>query len=373
LSATDLFARAPKTPISPFELNNEGRGQALVLRYAGCNLGPASCPLCYAWRYAWVPGGHPYPIKKCFAALSNLSAVASKKIVWVRIQGGEPCLHYNRIANTFALAAHALTEIHQQGLNHYEDTRAVIQTNGIAFGGLPPKYLAFLRDLLDKELSTLGKGRIIMEVSFKSPSRQKLLDAQIKGFNAILHELIVPLWETGYENIAVYPIAGLGPSIDFHNVWLVPIDPNALPSEKPLFHPSTWLPQYRTLLTNFRAIVSQYAAYRDFRHNPRTGSGQKVAIEELEPTWFQTSWISGYAGGYNKAGIRNVPPIRDLLRRLSRTLDRQWGALFHRHRHWQQVLNQIPVAQNPQLLLAQIKQMNAYFYPSHPQGHYPYL
>lgn len=57
---SDWFIRS-KTKIHPWELNNEGRGQALVLRYAGCNL---RCPLCYAWKYAWAEnGGYKYIVE----------------------------------------------------------------------------------------------------------------------------------------------------------------------------------------------------------------------------------------------------------------------------------------------------------------------
>ena len=73
---SDIFAYRRKEIISPFELNNEGGGQALVLRYAGCNL---KCPLCYAWRYAWIiRNGYRYSIKNSINALKNLPRVAEK-------------------------------------------------------------------------------------------------------------------------------------------------------------------------------------------------------------------------------------------------------------------------------------------------------
>jgi len=79
----DVFARSPTSThppaplIRPFELNNEGNGQALVLRYAGCNL---RCPLCYAWKYAWFRrNGYEYTIHNSIHALKNLPQVAKKK------------------------------------------------------------------------------------------------------------------------------------------------------------------------------------------------------------------------------------------------------------------------------------------------------
>ncbi len=108
----DWFARRSTTSISPFELNNEGKGQALVLRYAGCNL---RCPLCYAWKYAWFmqKNGFVYNIQNSIQALRNLLGIAKKKIVWIRIQGGEPCLTFNRILNTITFAVESLTIVHQ--------------------------------------------------------------------------------------------------------------------------------------------------------------------------------------------------------------------------------------------------------------------
>ncbi len=138
----------------------------------------------------------------------------------------------------------------------------------------------------------------------------------------------MPLWNNGINNLSVYPVAGLAPSIDLHNIWLVPVEPN---TETPLFHPSKWSNDFRKMVEHFiNKIVPKYDVYEDFRKNPSTGNGKKLAIEELEPTNFQTSWISGYAGAYNKLGFRCITPIQNILRKLNNTPDPQWMALFKR-------------------------------------------
>jgi len=367
----DWFARPQNNPISPFELNNEGRGQALVLRYAGCNL---RCPLCYAWRYAWkLENGYQYEINASLGALENLPQVAKKKIVWVRIQGGEPCLNYERILNTVTFAVHALSKIYQNGLNYYDNIRAIIQTNGITFSNLDISQITNIRAHLYNSLNSMEKGKVVFEVSLKSPCDSNVLNKQLSGFNVLLDQILIPLWNKGLDNISVYPVAGLGPSIDFHNVWITPIEPTYLPEEIPFFHPKTWSPAFKNMLNNFKQkVVPNYDSYKDFRNNPKTDHGRKIAIEELEPAQFQTSWISGYAGTYDQLNM-SIPSISNVLRRLNNNPDRQWLALFKRNKNWLNVLNQIPVSSNPDNLLQLIQQMRDVFYPSHPIGHYPYL
>ena len=377
----DYFARKPSTGISPFELNYEGKGQALVLRYAGCNL---RCPLCYAWRYAWfMRNGYQYNIQQSIHALGNLPSLAQKKIVWVRIQGGEPCLTFNRILNTLTFAVKSLNIIHTNGLNYFNNTRAVIQTNVITFSNLSYTQINQIQTHLQRLLNNITKGRLIFEVSFKSPNDPQYLNPQIGGYDILLNQIIRPLWNQGLDDIAVYPLAGLGPSIDQHNLFIIPIDPNNLPNEIPLFHHTTWTLQFQQLVNDFaRNIVPNYSTYSDFKRNPLTDGGKKLAIEELEPTPFQTSWIAGYANGYNNLGT-NAMPIENVLRRLTNVPQnpqwRKWynswtsRMLFGRSRAWMNVFNSIPVSNNPNNLLSLTRQMRNYFYPSHPIGHYPYL
>ena len=384
----DVFARSPTSTrpsaslIRPFELNNEGGGQALVLRYAGCNL---RCPLCYAWRYAWlIRNGYKYNIHNSIHALRNLPQVAEKKIVWVRIQGGEPCLTFDRILNTITFAVESLDIIHTNGLNYFEITRAVIQTNAIIFSKLTSNQISQILSHLKNLLQNLDKGRVVFEVSFKSPSNLQYLNPQINGYRVLLNQIIMPLWSQGFNNIAVYPLAGLGPSIDGDNLFIIPIDPQSLPNEVPLFHSSTWSLQFQNLVNDFiNNIVPNYNAYDDFRRNTQTNGGKKLAIEELEPTPFQSSWISGYAGRYNQFNI-NITPINQILRKLTNDIPtnpqrRRWynswtsGRLFGRSASWHSVLNQIPASSSTNNLLSMVQQMSNYFYPSHPIKHYPYL
>jgi len=366
------FARRAQTAISPFELSGEGKGQALVLRYAGCNL---RCPLCYAWRQAWLPqsSGRRHDVGQSIEALDNLGNEVKGKIVWIRLQGGEPCLSHDRTLTTITLAAGALRAVHEQGLNHFDNTRAVIQTNGIAFSSMTDEQTNRVTDDIGRLLRTVVNGRIIFELSFKSANQQDILKRQLAGFEVLVDRIISPLWRGGLDNVAVYPIGGLGPSIDFHNVWLVPIESASLPDEVPLFHRSSWSPDFENTITNFFGdIVPNHRAYRYYRENPMTRNGMRMAVEELEPTLFQTSWISGYAGGYVQ-GHMSVTPISRLLRRTKDTCDPQWHALFRRNDGWLGVLNQIPVSNRADQLLDEIRNMRDYLYPSHPMGHYPYL
>jgi len=383
----DFFARKPETDTStsirPFELNNEGGGQALVLRYAGCNL---RCPLCYAWEYAWFmkKKGYEYNIQHSIRALRNLPQSIEKKIVWVRIQGGEPCLTFNRILNTITFAVESLNIIHTTGLNYFETTRAVIQTNAIIFSNLTKEQINQVHLHLKNLLNKLNTGKLVFEVSFKSPNDAGYLMPQIRGYDVLLRDVIIPLWNQGYDNVAVYPLAGLGPSIDENNLFIIPLDPQSLPNEIPLFHRVTWSRDFEKLVNDFiNNVVPIYSAYSDFRKNSQTNGGRKLAIEELEPTKFQTSWISGYAGKYSEFNV-NIIPISRILRKLTNGIPENplwakwynsWTSrmLFGRSTSWNNVLNQIPASNNPNNLLSMVQQMSDYFYPSHPRGHYPYL
>lgn len=365
----DWFARPCKTLISPSELNSEGVGQALVLRYAGCQL---RCPLCYAWRYAWnIQNGHPYDVNMVLHSLEKLPKLASKKIVWIRIQGGEPLLNYDRTITTIKYAERALDIVRRSEVNYYSITRAVIQTNALALTNMNSVEIDSVKNhLKEAAVKTFGYGRIIFEVSIKSSHEPAILNQQIKGYRVLLERILIPLWMGGIDNIAMYPIAGLGPSIDFHNTWLIPIENKALPNEVPLFHSSFWSSSFKNLVNEFiNDIVPNYTAYNDFKANTKTNNGTKNAIEELEPTKFQSAWISRYAE-------RSAPPpIDTLLRRTSDKLDTQWTSkiLFGRNQYWFKVMKAIPLASNPEQLLDLVKSMNEYFYPSHPIGHYPYL
>jgi len=308
----------------------------------------------------------------------------------VRIQGGEPCLTFDRILNTITFAVKSLNIIHTNGLNYYDITRAVIQTNSVIFSQLTNNQISQILSHFKNLLQELDKGRIIFEVSFKSPNNLQYLKLQIRGYRILLNQIIMPLWNQGFNNIAVYPLAGLGPSIDEDNLFIIPIDPQSLSKDKvlkkeiPLFHNSTWSPEFQNLVNDFiNNIVPNYNAYEDFRRNPQTNGGKKLAIEELEPTSFQSSWISGYAGRYNQFNI-NITPINQILRKLTNDIPtnptwRKWynswtsGKLFGRSASWRSVLNQIPASSDPNNLLLMVRQMNNYFYPSHPKKHYPYL
>ncbi|MGD0028892.1 MAG: radical SAM protein [Candidatus Bathyarchaeia archaeon] len=207
----DWFARPKQNALSPSELNPEGRGHALVLRYAGCQLRQDNCPLCYARRYAWnIKNGHEYEVDNVLKSLSRLQEHTSRKIVWVRVQGGEPLLTYDRSITTLNYAEKALSQIIEKKLNFYGTTRVVIQTNSLGMNRLNEEQLAELSRRLEAISRGIGKqGRIVFEVSLKSSMNLGILAPQIKGFDLLLR-LLIPLWKKGFDNLAVYPLAGLG-------------------------------------------------------------------------------------------------------------------------------------------------------------------
>jgi uncharacterized Fe-S cluster-containing radical SAM superfamily protein len=205
------------------------------------------CPLCYAWRYAWnVQSGHIYSIDEVLNPLRELPKVASKKIVWIRIQGGEPLLNCERIFTTIKYAERAVSEVYSSKLNYYPITRVVIQTNALIFNKISDAQVNDIKKQLEMAArKIIGSGRIVFEVSFKSSNDPATLHPQVKAYKVLLKDILIPLLERGIDNVAVYPLAGLGLSIDFHNVWLVPIEPKGLPDEIPLFHSSFWSSSFR--------------------------------------------------------------------------------------------------------------------------------
>lgn len=363
------FAR--KGELGPWEINGESNGFALVLRYSGCNL---KCPLCYARKIAWNLRGNKFTYKECIHYLNYIQSnlIESKKrkykrIVWVRFQGGEPLLNFKRIKFTLKLVKDVLDFIHKSKLNYYPITRAVIQTNGIWFAQVYDSELELETLFSDILESIINFGRIVFEVSFKSPTltdQNHLLELQYRGYQNML-KLIKFGWDNGYSNIAIYPVAGLGPSIDYDQKYLIPIESSKLPEEVPLFHQSTWHKMFKSIYEEFVNNIVKNYAYKEFRENPKTLYGKKLPLEELEPCFFQTSWISDYSKNSSLD-----PPLSRLLLRTSKELDQKWKGLFSKYPN---VINQIPISKDPNRLLGKVKEMQEYFYPSHPKGHYPYL
>lgn len=370
--------------IMPWELNPEGggggRGQfALVLRYAGCQL---RCPLCYALRYAWNLEKHLIiPPKKVLDNLKNLDKAINllrpgTKIGWIRIQGGEPCLNIDRTIWTIRFGKEAIKQIHNQNLNKFNITRCIIQTNGIIFANLNSNELNTLKEELQKACKEINDiGRIIFEVSFKSPCidgyqwrkfDQPVLILQIRGFRTLLN-VAKSLWNEDLINIAIYPVAGLGPSID-EEPWLIPIETSYLPEELPLFHPRTWSPDFKeNVLDTFLNIVNEYEnVYDDYKKNKKTDNGSKIPLEELEPSPFQSGWLSYYKKNPEKS--RQVLP--QVLRKMSDKPPKGWKLFI---KNYNDVLKLIPKTSDPQEMMTLVEDLKKCFYPTHPRNHYPYL
>ncbi|OYT56588.1 MAG: hypothetical protein B6U76_03290 [Desulfurococcales archaeon ex4484_217_2] len=188
--------------VEPWELNDEGGGFALILRYCGCQL---RCPLCYARRYAWFSEDcklhHADWVMKQLSNIERALRVKvvkrkPRKITWVRIQGGELCLNFERTMATIDFAA-ALTVIRKYNVGKFYVSRAIIQTNGVFFSRIDEKMFRKIENKLIDVLKRIeNHDRIIFEISFKTPVNKvtmwnpkafsMTLKAQVAGFKKLL-------------------------------------------------------------------------------------------------------------------------------------------------------------------------------------------
>lgn len=351
--------------ILPWEINPEGTGGALVLRYWGCSL---RCALCYSQAYAYLNSGgsrakHVYDVGEVVAALVNpqeLRKFADFSVTWTRIQGGEPLMSEKRAFATTLFSKAAFEWMLKQ--EKVTNPRVVIQTNGILLGQCPEDTLAAFVSMLGDALPVSGKGRLAIEISFKGanptaaqeyacsmPLPIKVLESQMAGFFRILKVISEVFWAKKENRIALYPVAGIGPQLS--DPSFVPIDTES--PGLPLFHPNTWSNEFKEIVSRFKQVLTEHPdVYLDYVR----AHGNLIPIESMEPSYFQFGWTSQ---------ISKRPELKNYIKRNLRICERSRLNLYGK------AIEEIPDADNS--LRQRIAELKAYFYEAEPSSHYPYL
>ncbi|MDH5483393.1 MAG: radical SAM protein [Candidatus Bathyarchaeota archaeon] len=351
--------------IMPWEINTEGRGGALVLRYWGCSL---RCALCYSQAYAYLDTGgsrvtHVASLKDVISALKDPAELRKSvrfSVAWTRIQGGEPLIDENRTLATALFSEASLKWMLKQ--KDVGNPRVVIQTNGMFLGECSDDCLNKFISMLKKGLPKTMKGRIAIEVSFKGgnpetaqryaaslPLKTKILRTQVTGFFRLLKAVSALSWDLEEYRIAVYLVAGIGPRLS---------DPSFIPKDGkneslPIFHPKTWSREFGEVITTFRQTLKAYPkVYEDYVRIHR----MHIPMESMEPSKFQFGWTSK---------IDKRPELREYVRRYLRVSQK------HKLRLYGSSIGSIPDADSQ--LLQRIAELKTDFYEAEPSSHYPYL
>lgn len=351
--------------IMPWEINAEGSGGALVLRYWGCSL---SCALCYSQAYAYLNTGGSH-IKKMVSlpdvvkALKNpteLRQLGKFSVLWTRIQGGEPLKNERRAFATTEFCKAALQWMLKQ--NDPGRPRVVIQTNGLFLGECPDDYPSKLVTSLKETLTGSEEGRVAIEVSFKGansttaqkyaaslPLETEVLHTQITGFNRLLRAVSTVAWDSQEYRIAIYPVAGIGPRIS--NPSFIPLDSEN--AKYPIFHSQTWSQEFAEVINKFkRILVANENVYREYLKT----HGKRIPMESIEPSYFQFGWISQ---------INKRPELRTYVQKSMRIAQRDKLGLF------QPNIDEIPDADGQ--LIQRVADLKEDFYEAEPSNHYRYL
>ncbi len=348
-------------------LESESRGKGLVMRYWGCNL---RCPLCFAQSYAYQ-NRDSRRIKK-YILIEELShqvkqdllSVDQKDLRWIRIEGGEP----------LASATHCdfmvkIIETLGRELDVRKKLVIVIQTNGVHLGQRLENAKSFYESIIKllQSMSNRRELKIAIEISFKG-SNEKACNAYsgVPGIhriqcNAFMYslEILENYWAKGIEQIAVYPVAGFGPS--FEDLVLIPLDPDALErgATMPLFHKDTWSEEFANVVNAFRHVVRSYdGVYRDYARS----HGEKIHMYGLEvrARKWQMAWISR---AYRDVDLKNF--VGKHLR-LNRNALRYAG-FYKKH------LQALDLINADDEILSRVDEMREYFVELKPAQHYPYL
>jgi len=215
--------------IMPWEINAEGSGGALVLRYWECSL---RCALCYSQAYAYLNTG-------------------GSRVKYGLFLG--ECSEENLIGFVSML---------QEALPNLAKGRLAIE---ISFKGANPAAA--------------------QEYAVSMPIEIKVLETQILGFFRLLKVVSENVWGKGENRIAVYPVAGIGPQLS--NPTFVPVDPNT--PNLPLFHPHTWSKEFAEVTDKFRQTLAENpSVYLKYVR----AHGNLIPIESMEPSYFQFGWTS---------------------------------------------------------------------------------
>lgn len=344
----------------PWEFNKEGPHGALVIRYWGCSL---SCAVCYSQSYAYLngEGGRKkasYTLAECRRSISNLS----DRIGWVRIQGGEPLLDFERAIFTSNLAGISLGYMEHK--SPYDNPRVIIQTNGLWLGNEHEENVEHFLESLLKQTELTSKGRIVIELSFKGPNRsiigiygdtlkryKDILGIQKKGFYRLMNFFNNLIWKKS-RRMAFYPVGGFGPQLS--NPSFIPIDKKN-ESEYPLFHPDTWDEDFKNIVKDFRQVLNEKKdVYFEFTEK----HDHKIPIECMEPSFFQKGWTSQ---------LKKRELLRSFLRDYLRVRSNPQLKIFNEE------IGNLKIGEAKGELLLRINDLRRDFYEAEPSDHYPFL
>lgn len=347
-------------------LELESRGRGLVVRFWGCNL---RCPLCFAQSYAFYDletsrQKMPISLERLQDKIAQeLEWVSLIRLQWIRIEGGEPLaspIHsefVNKIIGSFGKIAKKIPLV-----------TIVIQTNGVWLGLNLDNTRLFYEGVAStlRSIEDADRLRVALEISFKGPNDRAsevysgakgTLKLQYDGFRNSL-TVLEGYWSEGLE-IAVYPVAGFGPS--FEDQVIIPIDPETVERgvETPLFHKDTWSTEFNEVLNMFQdAMRSHEDIYR--RYIESHGGRLHMYGLELRGRKWQGAWIRRALTDDN---------LRSFARKYLRlNMDAIRYAGYFRKPLEDLKLNNVSTS-----TLGKVRQMRWQFVELKPAKHYPYL
>ncbi len=359
---TEIF---DKRRYGGWDYNNEGPYKAIVLRYADCSL---RCHLCYSQRYAYLETKKRTINRTIDQTIDDLWSI-KKPLGWMRIQGGEPIQNDSRTIFTSRLLQPTLKYM-KSYCAAYKDPRLIIQTNGLWFSTTSTNNLNEFVRSIDSALSSISRGRIIIEISIKGPNNQdadlyalsisspyiprNVLETQLEGYYK-LKKALIKLWEKNQVRVALYPVAGLGAEIN--KPGFIPISSKSQESEYPLFHPKTWSHEYQDMVKDFSSMIEKWSnPYSDYRKRNRT----KLPIEGFDNSKMQSGWIS-------RLGKR-----KELAQFSDQCVRVNWKNINKKiYNRWIKDLEKLKEAKPD--LLEKISDLNKIYYCAEPRTHYPYL
>lgn len=341
-------------------VRSESRGKGLVIRFWGCNL---ECPLCFAQSYAYRDKEGRRAEKCSLHDLQkDIAQKFSNKLQWLRIEGGEPLL--SRLHAEFL---HKIVKwiINVANSAFLSPVTIVIQTNGIWLGGNLNNAKFFYEGLYSSLCSTKIKSRVAVEISFKGPNEEaySIYSGSEGGFktqcNAFEYsiKILEKFWKEGVKGLAVYPVAGFGPSFEVpKDLILIPIDPSF---EVPLFHKSSWDSRFSEIVNEFQNVLDHYKSiYEQYikRHGKRI---QMYGLELRFRKW-QTAWV--------KRVLKD-----EKLRKLVQKCIRLNKDNFQYAGFYKKDLQKLELPEADEALLEKVQQLGDDFVELSPKDHYPFL
>jgi len=351
-----------------WHVEREGFHRAMVLRYSNCSL---RCNICFAQKYAYLNTQKNVVHRSVEQCMRELRQIDLSAVGWIRILGGEPLLDDARAVETTQVISECLEYLHES--NNQTIPRIILQTNGIWLAKTDIAQIKRLVKSFANTVARAGTSRVVIEISFKgpnvgdsnlyalsqvSPLTSSVLTDQLDGFMAFTYQLEETAWRRGLNNIAIYPVAGLGPMLT--KPCFVPM--SSMVSDKdeeyPLFHPATWDHQFSHLVGFFNSMTRKWDnVYGDYLSQHR----DRIPMEGMSASKFQFGWISE---------IEKRPELKHFIT-LNLKADWQSKALnLFRERY--AVLEEF-VGQADDRLMQKISDLTAFFYNTSPSSHYPFL